>query len=189
MLALSREGLRAVRSRALGAWMGERAGRLGSASTGRPSSPLNASCLGSAQPTDSSWNVIAGAFVDRCRRVSVLDDRHPTPAPIRTVAPAGGRPWCRTCVTAATGGSAPSNRRADRLGSTSSSLGLEPPDRKSFTRDVPSNTIGFAYPRFRPPGPSPVAPSCSDPCASATGRSPTAVPARSRSSSSSPSHS
>ena len=68
-------------------------------------------------------------FADRCRRFDSCRtmSSHTSSYPDSWVQ--AQRPRCRTCMTAATGGSAPSNRRAG-LRPTSCSCGQEPPGRK-----------------------------------------------------------
>ena len=72
-------------------------------------------------------------LADRCRRFRLCRtcSSYTSSYPDRCAAAraAGHRPLCRACLTAATGGSAPSNPRVNtRL--TSCSYELEPPDRK-----------------------------------------------------------
>ena len=69
-------------------------------------------------------------LADRCRRfILCLADRPRTSSYPDSPDSESGRPQCRLCVTAATGGSAPSNRRVNTR-FTSCSYGQDPPDRK-----------------------------------------------------------
>ena len=69
------------------------------------------------------------SMIDRCRRLNACLAMSPRTSSYPDSWRAGQRPWCHTCVTAATGGSAPSNARVG-LHHTSSSCGQEPPGRK-----------------------------------------------------------
>ena len=69
------------------------------------------------------------SMADRCRRLNACLARLPRTSSYPDSWDEAQRPWCHTCVTAATGGSAPSNRRAG-LAPTSSGCGQEPPGRK-----------------------------------------------------------
>jgi hypothetical protein len=66
---------------------------------------------------------------DRCRRLNACLAMSPRTSSYPDSWHESQRPLCHTCVTAATGGSAPSNRRAG-LAPTSSGCGQEPPGRK-----------------------------------------------------------
>jgi hypothetical protein len=69
------------------------------------------------------------SMIDRCRRLNACLARSPRTSSYPDSWDEAQRPWCHTCVTAATGGSAPSNRRVG-LAPTSSGCGQEPPGRK-----------------------------------------------------------
>src|ERR1700722_16242325 len=68
-------------------------------------------------------------MIDRCRRLNVCLAKVPRTSSYPDSWDEAQRPWCHTCVTAATGGSAPSNPRVG-LAPTSSGCGQEPPGRK-----------------------------------------------------------
>src|SRR5664279_4943926 len=69
------------------------------------------------------------SMIDRCRRLNACLAKVPRTSSYPDSWDEAQRPCCHTCVTAATGGSAPSNRRAG-LAPTSSGCGQEPPGRK-----------------------------------------------------------
>ena len=73
--------------------------------------------------------VLRGRFADRCRRFQSCRTRSSCTSSYPDRGTEVHRPLSHACVTAATGGSAPSNPRVNAR-FTSCSCGLEPPDRK-----------------------------------------------------------
>ena len=115
------------------------------------------------------------SLVDRCRRVLCVDRLASSTSsyPSRFIV---NRPTCRTCLTAATGGSAPSNARVNAR-FTSCSYEQPPPGRKSSHALIQGKFKSVKCGGWVTPRSSPELPASRGRCASATGQWPVAAPA------------